>query len=182
MITMFQTTGASAGDRELVVGLQDAGDHARQPEQQHDREHDLGQRARRATRRSSCPLNSGRITPASRMPESGDRAEHDQHDPEHRRGEAERLPLRPCCSRSVKTGTNAAESAAWANRFVIRFGICEATVKRRRRQPRSRSRQSAIDLADQPDDARSSRGAAKIAVFYGDAAALAVIGGGQGPL
>ena len=35
---------------------------------------------------------------------------------------------RPCCSRSVNTGTNAADSAACANRFAIRFGICEAIV------------------------------------------------------
>ncbi len=36
--------------------------------------------------------------------------------------------LRFCSSRSVNTGTNAADSAACANRFDIRFGICEAIV------------------------------------------------------
>ena len=36
--------------------------------------------------------------------------------------------LRPCWSRSVNTGTNAADSAACANRFDNRFGICEAIV------------------------------------------------------
>ena len=36
--------------------------------------------------------------------------------------------LRPCWSRSVNTGTNAADSAACANRFDIRFGIWEAIV------------------------------------------------------
>ncbi len=30
--------------------------------------------------------------------------------------------LRPCCINSVKTGTNAAESAAWENRLLNRFG------------------------------------------------------------
>ena len=34
----------------------------------------------------------------------------------------------PCWSRSVNTGTNAADSAACANRLLIRFGICEAIV------------------------------------------------------
>ena len=36
--------------------------------------------------------------------------------------------LRPCCNKSLNTGTNAADSAACANRFDIRFGICEAIV------------------------------------------------------
>ena len=35
---------------------------------------------------------------------------------------------RPFCSRSVNTGTNAADSAAWANRFATRFGTWKASV------------------------------------------------------
>ena len=35
---------------------------------------------------------------------------------------------RPCWSRSVKTGTNAADSAACANRFATRFGTRFASV------------------------------------------------------
>ena len=35
---------------------------------------------------------------------------------------------RPCWSRSVNTGTNAADSAAFANRLLTRFGIWKAIV------------------------------------------------------
>src|SRR5579884_1274106 len=37
--------------------------------------------------------------------------------------------LRPSCSISVKTGTKAADSAAWENRLENRFGTWEANVK-----------------------------------------------------
>ena len=36
---------------------------------------------------------------------------------------------RPSCKSSVKTGTNAAESAALANRLLTRFGTWKAIVK-----------------------------------------------------
>ena len=36
---------------------------------------------------------------------------------------------RPSCRSSVKTGTNAAESAALANRLLTRFGTWKAIVK-----------------------------------------------------
>jgi hypothetical protein len=36
--------------------------------------------------------------------------------------------LRPLLSSSVKTGTNAADSAACENRLLNRFGTCEASV------------------------------------------------------
>src|SRR5436190_21109424 len=40
---------------------------------------------------------------------------------------------RPCCSRSVNTGTKAADSAALANRLLTRLGIWNARVKAEKR-------------------------------------------------
>ena len=119
------------GDREVVVGLQDPDEQAVQPEQQHDREQHLRE-ARGERSSSSCvnvePMNSGMIVPAGEDEEGGDRAERDQHDPEQGRGEPERLLRLPSWSSSVKTGTNAADSAALANRFATRFGTWKAIV------------------------------------------------------
>ena len=63
--------------------------------------------------------------------------------------------LRPCCSSSVNTGTKAAESAACANRFDIRFGICEAIVNAE--ALRRAEEVAGDDLAGQPDDPRQRR-------------------------
>ena len=74
-------------------------------------------------------MNSGMIVCAARMKTAVTRAERDQHDPEHGRGEPERLAPAAVCSSSVKTGTNAAERAALANRLLTRFGTWKAIVK-----------------------------------------------------
>ena len=73
-------------------------------------------------------VNSGMIVPASRIatavtaPRTMSMI---QNSVEARRKASLRLPF---CSRSVKTGTNAADSAAFANRFATRFGIWKAIV------------------------------------------------------
>ncbi len=74
------------------------------------------------------PVNSGMITPAARIPiaVSAPRAIRMIQNSVEASLNASRF--RPCWSRSVNTGTKAAESAACANRFDIRFGICEAIV------------------------------------------------------
>ena len=61
-------------------------------------------------------------------PQHGQRPEPIRIDPEQRRGERNASRLRPCCSSSVNTGTNAADSAACENRLLNRFGICDASV------------------------------------------------------
>jgi hypothetical protein len=74
------------------------------------------------------PVNSGMITPAARIPtavRAPSAIRMIQNSVEARRNASRFLP---CWSRSVNTGTNAAESAACANRLLIRFGIWEAIV------------------------------------------------------
>ena len=75
---------------------------------------------------------------------------------EQRRGEPERLAsLRPCSSSSVKTGTNAALSAASANRLRTRFGIWKAIVNAENAAARAEVARR-DDLAHQPGDARQA--------------------------
>ena len=75
------------------------------------------------------PVNNGMIRPAARMntaviaPRTITMI---QNSVEASRNASRR---RPCWSRSVNTGTNAAESAALANRLLIRLGIWKAIVK-----------------------------------------------------
>ena len=75
------------------------------------------------------PVNSGAIAPASTIhrPVTTPRAiRMIQNSVEASRNASF---LRPAWSRSVNTGTNAADSAACENRLLIRFGTCEAIVK-----------------------------------------------------
>ena len=65
--------------------------------------------------------------------------------------------LRPCCSSSVKTGTNAADSAASANRLRTRFGIWKAIVNAEDAPGRAEEARG-DDLADEAGDAREARG------------------------
>ena len=74
------------------------------------------------------PVNSGMIVPASRIPSAVTPPRTIRMIQNSVEASLNASRLRPCCSRSVNTGTNAADSAAWANRFAIRFGICEAIV------------------------------------------------------
>ena len=73
-------------------------------------------------------MNTGMISPAARMktavtaPRPISRI---QKSVEARLTASRR---RPFCSRSVKTGTKAAERADWANRLATRFGTSEAIV------------------------------------------------------
>ena len=75
------------------------------------------------------PVNSGMITPGKELEEGGDRGTSAismiQKSVEASRKASRR---RPCWSRSVKTGTNAADSAACANRFATRLGTRLASV------------------------------------------------------
>jgi len=64
----------------------------------------------------------------------------------------------------VNTGTNAADSAACANRFAIRFGICDANVKAEGRSPVPNTRAAMISRA-RPTTRDSAVAAAKIAVL-----------------
>ena len=82
---------------------------------------------------NSSPTNRGMTSGATRMNSGRDRAEPGEDQDEERRGEAERLALRPCSSISVKTGTKAAESAASATRLRTRFGTWKAIVKAEKR-------------------------------------------------
>ena len=77
---------------------------------------------------NAVPVNSGMITCAARIPTivSEPRATRMIQNSVEASLNASRL--RPCWRRSVNTGTNAADSADCANRFDIRFGICDAIV------------------------------------------------------
>ena len=129
MITRFQTDRRERRDRELVVGLEDPDEQAGEAEQQDDREQDLRDKPSRSIASGSEPVNSGMITPATTIP-SAVRSTPSTIRMIQNSVEASlnASRLRPCCSSSVNTGTNAAESAACANRFDIRFGTCEAIV------------------------------------------------------
>ncbi len=73
-------------------------------------------------------MNSGMITPAARMKNAviaPSAISMIQNSVEASRNASRR---RPCWSRSVKTGTNAADSAALANRLATRFGTWKAIV------------------------------------------------------
>ena len=74
------------------------------------------------------PVNSGMIVPARRIPNAVSAPSAIRMIQNSVEASLNASRLRPCWSRSVNTGTNAADSAAWANRFDIRFGICEAIV------------------------------------------------------
>ena len=119
-------------DREVVVGVEDPDEQPVEPEQHHDREQHAatarpsGRRARRERRR---PVNSGMITPGAEDEERRDRAEDRRMHPEQASRRAATASRRlPCSSSSVKTGTNAALSAASANRLRTRFGTWKAIV------------------------------------------------------
>ncbi len=74
------------------------------------------------------PVNSGITTPAVRMKNAVSAPSPIsmiQNSVEARRTASLR---RFCSSSSVKTGTNAADSAAFANRFVTRLGTWKAIV------------------------------------------------------
>ena len=79
------------------------------------------------------PVNSGMITPAARMNTAviaPSAISMIQNSVEASRSASLRLP---CCSSSVKTGTNAADKAALANRLLARFGTWKASVKAEKR-------------------------------------------------
>ena len=74
------------------------------------------------------PVNSGMITPANTIPSAQITPSTTRMIQKSVDASLNASRFLPACSSSVKTGTNAAESAAWANRFAIRFGTCEAIV------------------------------------------------------
>ncbi len=67
-------------------------------------------------------MNSGMITPAPTMktPVSAPNTISSSQNSVEASLNASRR--RPCWSSSVKTGTNAADNAAWANRLLTKFG------------------------------------------------------------
>ena len=74
------------------------------------------------------PVNSGMITPANTIPSAVNAPRTIRMIQNSVEASLNASRFRPCCSRSVNTGTNAADSAACANRFDIRFGIWDAIV------------------------------------------------------
>ena len=74
------------------------------------------------------PVNSGitRLATASQITVSAPSTIRISQNSDEASRNASRL--RPCCMRSAKTGTNAADNAACENRLLNRFGIWEATV------------------------------------------------------
>ena len=81
------------GDREVIVGLQDADEQAVESEQQHDREQHLGEPYGQSVelRAELRPDEQRHDDPGGEDEEGSDRAEADQHDPEERRGQPQRF-------------------------------------------------------------------------------------------
>ena len=73
-------------------------------------------------------MNSGMITPAARMKNAVIAPSAISMIQNSVEASRKASCLRPFCSRSVKTGTNAADSAALANRLATRFGTWKAIV------------------------------------------------------
>ena len=105
------------------------------------------------------------------MKNSGQRAEHDQHDQQNS-VEASRSASRlrcPARSSSVKTGTNAALSAASANRLRTRFGTWKAIVNADDGAAGAEVARG-DDLAHEPGDARAARSRSRRSPCCGPAA------------
>ena len=83
------------------------------------------------TRRELGPMNSGMITPAARMKTAVIAPSAISMIQKQRGGEPEGLAASPCCRSSVKTGTNAADSAALANRLRDEVRDLEGERERR---------------------------------------------------
>ena len=75
------------------------------------------------------PVNSGMIVPANTIPSAVNPPRAIRMIQSSVEASRKASRFLPCWSRSVNTGTNAADRAACANRFETRFGICEAIVK-----------------------------------------------------
>jgi hypothetical protein len=142
-------------DAEAVLRVEDPDEQPVQREQDDDREHELrhpdgevvqagGERVRGDRRHDDR---------GDEDPEDGDRAEADDDEPDEVPASRAASRRRPCSSSSVNTGTNAALSAASANRERTRFGIWKAIVNaligplacrsRRTRRPRAAARSRA---------------------------------------
>ena len=126
MITRFQATGVSAGTANCVVRVEDPDDDPGQAEQDDDREEDLREPDREVV--VAARSNGGMSSGASRMKSAVTPPRTRRMSQKSVDATRQARARSPFSSSSLKTGTNAPESAASATSARTRFGIWNATV------------------------------------------------------